>query len=129
MDIDDRVSSPSMGMRSKKVSNLLHYLGVCNCRFYRFQGEEVTGLCSWDNLNKTDVIWFCAEARDMEAALKSTVEATSWMDWWTFGMKSLLLNFSKDTRLVHRLSLADVRYQLLVAKTALTLWTYVVLET
>ena len=88
-DIDDEVSSPS-GMRSKKVSKLLQYPGVRSRRFYRFKREEVTkakvlsrhvtglaGLHSWENLNKMDVIWFSAEDEDVEAALKSIVEATS----------------------------------------------------
>ena len=41
-EIDDRVLSPSLGMRSKKVSKLLTYPGVCNRRFYRLEGEELS---------------------------------------------------------------------------------------
>ena len=41
-DIDYWVSSPSSGMRSKKVSKLLQYPGISSRRFCRFQGEEVT---------------------------------------------------------------------------------------
>ena len=81
-------------MRSWKVSKLLQYSGVSSRKFYRFEGEELTkvkalnrhvtelaGLCSFDNLNKMDVIWSFTEAEDMEVALRSIVEATSWMDW------------------------------------------------
>ena len=38
-DIDDRISSPSSGVHSKKVSKLLTYTGVRNCHFYRFEDE------------------------------------------------------------------------------------------
>ena len=64
----------------------------------------------------------------MEAALKSIVEATSWIDWWTFAMESLSLKSTKDLRLVRRLSLAGARCQLLVARTASTLCANVVLK-
>ena len=40
---------------------------------------EVAGLLSFENLNNTDVIWSSTEAEDMEVALRSIVEATSWM--------------------------------------------------
>ena len=43
-------------------------------------------------------------------------------------MKSLALQSSSDTRLVHRLSLAGARCQLLVAKKASTLWANLVLK-
>ena len=126
-DIDDHISSPPSGMRSKKVSKLLQYVGVCSRRFYRFEGDEITkacslnrhvmevaGLHSYDNLNNTDVILSLSEAEDMEAALRSITEATSWMGWWTYAMKSLALQLSMDICLVRRLSLAGARCQLLV---------------
>ena len=127
--IDDRISSPSLGMCSQKVSKLFQYLGVHSCRLYRFEGEEVTkarslnspvtklaGLRSYDNLNKTDVNLSSSEAEEMEAALQSIIEATSWMDWWTFAMKSLALQSTKDSRLVRHLIVAGARCQLLVAR-------------
>ena len=67
------------------------------------------------------------KTEEMEASLRSVVKATSWMDWWTHAMKFLSLKSAVDTCLVHRLSLAGVRRQLL-AKTALTLWANVVLK-
>ena len=116
VDIDNRVPSPSFGMRSKKVLKLLQYPGIHSRKFYRFKGEDVTkakalnrhvtelvGLPSYKNLNKTDVMWSYTEAKDMEA--------TSWMDWWIFVMKSLLLKSTKDARLVRRLSLVRARCQ------------------
>ena len=60
--------------------------------------------------------------------MRSIVEATSWMDWWTFSVKSLALKSSSDARLVHRLSLAGGRCQLLVAKIASALWINLVLK-
>ena len=133
-DIDDRVLSPSSGMRSWKVSKVLQYLGVSSRKFCRFEEVdlnkakalnhhvmELAGLCSFDNLNKTDVTWSSLEAEDMEAALCSVVEATLWMDWWTYAMKSLSLKFTDDACLVCCLSLAGAGCQLLVAKTASTL--------
>ena len=93
-DIDDRISSPS-GMCLKRVLKLLQYPGVRSRCFYRFEVEgvakagalnhhvtELERLHYWDNLNKADVILSSSEAEDMEATLKSIVEATSWMDWW-----------------------------------------------
>ena len=66
--IDNRVSSPSLEMRSKKVSKLLQCPGILSRKFYWFEGEDVTkakalnchvtelaGLCSYENLNKTDM--------------------------------------------------------------------------
>ena len=114
--------SPSLGMCSK-VLKLLPYPGVRSRRFYRFEGEELTkarflnrhvmelaGMHSFDNLNKTDVILSSSEAKDMEAAMRSIVEATS---WWSFVMKSLVLKSSSNASLICHLSLAGARCQLL----------------
>ena len=140
-DIDDRILSPPSGMCSKKVSKLLQYLRVHNRRFYCFEGDETTkacslnhhvtelvGLRSYDNLSKTDFILSSSEAEDMEVALRFIVETTSWMDWWTYAVKSLALQSSTDTRLVCRLSLAGARCQLLLAKTTSTVWANLVLK-
>ena len=89
---------------------------------------ELAGLSSFENLNKTDVTWSSTEAEALEAALRSIVEATSWMGWWTYAMKSLSLKSTNDTQLVRRLSLAGARCQLLVAKTASTLWANIILK-
>ena len=89
---------------------------------------ELADLRTFDNLNKTDVIWSSTEAEGMEAALRSTVEATSWMDWWTFAMIFLALKPTDDARLVRRLLLAGARCQLLVAKTTSTLWANLMLK-
>ena len=45
-DIDNRISSSTTGMRSKKVSKLLPYPGVHSRLFYRFGGEEGVIFCS-----------------------------------------------------------------------------------
>ena len=128
-------------MRSWEVSKLLQYPGVRSRKFYWFEGEDVTnakvlnrhvtelaGWRSFDNLNKTEVIWSSTEVEDMEAAFRSIVEATSWMDWWTYAMKSLSLKSADDARHVCHLSLARAGCQLLVAKTASTLWANVILK-
>ena len=39
VDIDDRISSPSLGMHSKKASKLLQHPGVRSRCFYRFDGR------------------------------------------------------------------------------------------
>ena len=57
---------------------------------------ELTGLRSFDNLNRTGAILSSSEAEDMEVAMWSVVEATSWMDWWAFTMKFLVLQSSSD---------------------------------
>ena len=91
-DIDNCILSASSGMSLKKVSKLLQYPGICSCRFYIFEGDEtaracslnrhmmeLVWLCSYDNLNKSDVILSSSEAEDMEAGLQSIIEAPSWM--------------------------------------------------
>ena len=101
------------GCASAKVSKLLLYQGVRSRKFYRFEGvelmkakvlnrhvTELAALHSFDNLNKTDVIWSSTEAEDMEAALHSIVEATPWMDWWTFALWPLVLKSTDDGRVV-----------------------------
>ena len=116
-NVDDRISSTSSEMCSQKVSKLLQYPDVCSRKFYRFEEEDLTkakvlnchvtelaGLRSFDRLNLMDVIWSSTEAEEMEAALRSIVEATSWMDWWTYAMKSLSLRSTDDTSLVQHLS-------------------------
>ena len=63
------------------------YPVVRSRRYYRFEGEdvvksrslpchmtEVAGLCSYENLDKTNM------AEDLEAPAHSVVETTSWMD-------------------------------------------------
>ena len=140
-DIDSRVSSSLSGMLSHKVSKLLLYQGVRSPKVYRFEGEELTkakvlnrhmtelaGLQSFDNLNKTNIIWSSTEAEDMEAAARSIMEATFWMEWWIFAMRSLALKSTDDSCLVRRLSLASARCQLLVAKTASTLCANIILK-
>ena len=74
-DLDDRISSPSSGKCSKKVLKLLAYPSVRSRRFCRFEGEELSE--AFENLNKPDVILSSSEAKDMEAAMRSIVEATS----------------------------------------------------
>ena len=56
--------------------------------------------------------------------MQPIVEATSWMDWWIFAMKSQVLQSSSDISL----SLAGTRCQFLVAKTVSTLWANLVLK-
>ena len=78
-------------MLSKMMPKLLTYPGLRSRRFYQFEGEELTkahslnrhvtelsGIRSFEN--KTDVILPSSEAKEMEAAIRSIVEATSWMD-------------------------------------------------
>ena len=141
VNIDDCVLSPSSGMHLKKVSKPLAYPDVHSRRIYWFEGEqwskarslnrhvmELAGMRSFENLRKTDVILSSLETKDMEATLRSIVEATSWMDWWTLSLKSMAFKSSSDARLVCRLSLAGARCQLLVAKMASTLWANLVLK-
>ena len=56
------------------------------------------------------------------------VKATSWMDRWSFALKSLALRSSGDSHLLRRLILAGGGCQLLVAKTTSTLWANIVLK-
>ena len=38
-------------------------------------------MISYDNMNTTDVVFSSTEVEDLEAAARTWLEATSWMDW------------------------------------------------
>ena len=90
-DIDSCISSSSSGMCSK-VSKLLPYPGVRSYCYYCFEEEvvkscpfpravtEFGGLCSFDNLHKTDVVFLALEVEDLEATARTIIEVTLWMD-------------------------------------------------
>ena len=141
-NIDDHISSTAARMQSKKISKLILYPGVHSCRFYSLEGEEVVkfqfinrhmtelaGMRFFNNLAlaKTDVVLSSSEAEDLEAAVRSIVEVTSWMDWWTF-TKSISLQSSQEVRMLKRLFVAVARCQLLVEKTASPVWANLVLN-
>ena len=58
-------------------------------RFLNCHVMELAGMCSSENLTKTDVI-----LSSPEAAICSIIEATSSMDWWTLTVKSKALQSS-----------------------------------
>ena len=138
-DTNDHISSSSSSMQSK-VSKFLCYpnsfANAC-CRlhsrhYYRFEGEEVvwshtlpraimeiSGMYSFDNLNRTYVVFSASRTKNLEAAAKTIVEAMSWMDWWTCSAKSLaVLDFS-EAKKVNCFFIAGIWCQLVVARTAL----------
>ena len=39
---------------------------------------------SFDNLSRTDIIFSASNIEDLEAALRTLLEATSWLDWWMY---------------------------------------------
>ena len=83
---------------------------------------ELAGMSSFDDLAKTNVVLSSSEAEDLEVASRSIVETTSWMDWWTFSAKSMALWTSEEVRMLKQLFMAGARCQLLVVKTAFTMW-------
>ena len=83
---------------------------------------DLAGMRSFENLNRMDVILSSSEAEDVEAAMRSIVEATSWMDWWMFSMKFLAHKSYGGACLIRCLSLAGTRCQILLPKTDSTLW-------
>ena len=147
LDLNDCISYATSGMRSKKVSKLLMYLGVCSCKYYHFEGEEVPrshalprpsqsrgggggggGMKSFNNLNKSNVVLSSSEAEDLEAAVLTLIEATSWMNWWKFAARSMALSSSSDHHKVKCFFVAGARCQLLVAKTVSTMWANLILK-
>ena len=56
--------------------------------------RELADMCFFENLNRTDVVLSSTEAKDMEVEVCTIVEATSWLDWWTFDAKSMAINSS-----------------------------------
>ena len=113
-DLDVRISSATLGMLSKKMSKFLPYPRVRSRKYYSFDREESSrshslprsvtelgDLKSYENL-KTDVILSSTEAEDLEPAAR-TVEATSWMDWWTFATRSMTLCGSIDSSIIKKL--------------------------
>ena len=140
-DVDDCISWTTTGMWSKKVSKLLPCPDICSWCFYWFEGEEVVkfrslnphvmelaGMCSFENLAMTDVVLSSSEAEDVEAAVRSIIEASSWLNWWTFTVKSMALRFSQEVRMLKQLCIAGARCQLLVEKTVSTVWVNLVLK-
>ena len=114
------------------IKKLLPYPSVHSRRYYHFEGHEfiqphprhvteLAGMRSYENLDKTDVILSCSEAKDLEAAAFTVEETTSWMDWWTFAAKSMALRGSEDSKMLKCLFVAGARCHVLVAKTASTL--------
>ena len=89
---------------------------------------ELANMRSYDNLSKTNVVLSSSEVEDFEAAARSVVEVTSWMDWWMFAAKSMALRGSEDTKMLMRLFVADACCQLLVANTVSTLWMNLILK-
>ena len=111
----------------RRYLELFPYVGLWSWKYYCFEREEVSwvralpcpitelgGVKLFDNLNDTAVVLSSTEAEDLEA--------TSWMDWWTFVARSMTLSSSGDHHKVKRLIVARASCQLLVAKTASTMW-------
>ena len=46
---------------------------------------------SYDNLAKSDVVFFSVEVENLETAVRTLVEVTSWMDWWFSTAKTLAM--------------------------------------
>ena len=42
---------------------------------------------SFDNLSKSDVVFFAPEIEDLEIAPRTLLEVMSWMDWWRYAAK------------------------------------------
>ena len=81
-----------------------------------------------ENLAKTNVVPSSLEAEDLKAAVQSIIEATSWMDWWTFTVKSMALKSAQEVQLIKQLCIAGADCQMLVAKTASTVWANLILK-
>ena len=70
-------------------------------------------MISFYNLNKTDVVIVASETEDLEATARTIMEATSWMDWWTYSAKSLALSDSSEVKKVKHHFVASTHCQLL----------------
>ena len=128
-DTDDYISSTTTGMHSKKVSKLLPYPIVCSWRFYWFEVEgvvmfwplnhhviELSGRRLFKNMVNKDVVVLSSEVEDLETAIRSIIEATSWTDWWTFTFKFMAPRFSQEVRMLKQLCVAYTRYHFLWRK-------------
>ena len=71
-------------------------------------------------LLKTDVVFNSTELKDLEATVRTLLEVTSWRNWWFYIAKSLC-DTSEKAKVQHLL-VVSARMQLLVAKTASTIW-------
>ena len=89
---------------------------------------ELGGMKSFDSLSKTDVVLPSTEVEDLKVAVCTITEETSWMDWWMFATKSMVLSHSRDLQKVKHLLVMSTHCQLLVAKTASTVWTNLLLK-
>ena len=83
---------------------------------------ELAGMHSLDNMAKRDMFLSFLVAEELLAAAQSIIEAPSWMDWWTFAAKSMILRFSEEVKMLKLLFVAGARCQIFVAKMASTIW-------
>ena len=93
-------------------------------RYSTFPGviTELEGMKSFDDFSKTDVAFSSSKIDDLEAAARTLLEATSWMNWWTYAAKSLALRDRFDMAKIKRFFIAGARCQVQVTKTASTIW-------
>ena len=52
----------------------------------------------FDNIQKTDVVLLTSEAEALEAAARTIIKATLWVDWWTCSAKPLALLDSPEAK-------------------------------
>ena len=71
---------------------------------------------SFKNLNKTDVVFSSSEFEDLEIAVRTLLEATSWMDWWYHAAKSLAMPVTSVGAKMKQLFVAGAKTQLLVER-------------
>ena len=132
--INDCISSPTTGTRSKKVLMLHLFPGVGSRWYHHIKGEEVTrhrilpwaitdlwGIKSFEDLNKTDMVFSSSKVEDLKAAERTLLKVTSWIDWWFYAAKSLAMQDIRRAK-VELFFVAGARTILLVAKTASTIW-------
>ena len=81
---------------------------------------ELKGMKSFDKLIKKDIVFSSSKTKDLETVVRTLLEKTSWVDWWTYAAKSLAFRNKSDVAKVKHLFMAGTRCQLLVAKTAST---------
>ena len=89
---------------------------------------ELGGMCLFDNLPKTSVEFLAMVAEDLEAAARTIIEATLWIDWWIYSAKYLALLDSLEAKKLKHLFVVGARCQLLVVKMSSTKWANLLLK-
>ena len=99
-DINECKYSPLTGIDIRKFPSFFHILesGIGGITMLKWRRSFTTALFTelggfkiFYNLSKMDLIFSPIEIEDLKATVRTLLDVTSWMDWWTYAAKFLAL--------------------------------------